>query len=59
MVRWVGLLVRRSVSRLFSCLDSWLFDCLGLLNGELVGVLVDKLIGGRRLVHFLVGWWVG
>ena len=61
MVRWVRLSVRRSVSRLFGWLDSSLFDVLGWLNGELVGVLVYKLIGGgvSLLVVWLVGQFVG
>ena len=39
VVRWVGLSERRSVSRLFGWMNSWLLD------GELVGVFVGKLTG--------------
>ena len=39
VVRWVGLSERRSVSRFFGWMNSWLLD------GELVGVFVGKLIG--------------
>ena len=40
--------MRRKVSQLFDWLDSWLFDGLGYLDGELVGVFVR-----------LTGEWVG
>ena len=39
VVHWVGLSERRPVSRLFGWMNSWLLD------GELVGVFVGKLIG--------------
>ncbi len=68
VVCWVGLSERRSVSRLFGWMNSWLLD------GELVGVFVGKLTGvwasslvcwsvdgltGGWLIAQLVGWWVG
>ena len=50
MVRWFGLSERRSVSRLFGWMNSWLLD------GELVAVFVGKLIS--VWVGSLVCWSV-